>query len=382
MIAAILQAHGFRVGSYFSPYVYDVRERIQINAHMIPRNDFAALVAEVIPHVEAIKRQGLDDTTEFELKTAVAFKHFADERVDFAAVEVGIGGRLDATNIVDPLVTVITNIGLDHTHILGDTHEKIAGEKAGIIKPGIPIITATDDIRAREVIKDVAQSTRSPLLMVVEDRNLRRTGDAARTIYWVSDGEGFDVRTPFADYKNLRARLRGEYQKINAACAIAASEEVLRTKGKRAIPAAVREGLAAAYLPGRTEIVRRNPTVILDGAHNALAAGALKEEILKMPHERLFLVIGMVGGHSPRGVLAELAPIADKVYVTEPSWMRRTPAAEIAEAAKEFGRPVEIITPPIAAARAALKESARSDLILITGSFYVVGDIAPEELSD
>jgi len=305
MIAAILQAHGFRVGSYFSPYVYDVRERVQVNAEMIAQDDFAGLVAEVIPHVEAINEQGLGETTEFELKTAVAFNHFANEHVDFAAVEVGIGGRLDATNVVNPLVCVITNIGLDHTHILGDTVEKIASEKAGIIKPGVPIISAVDDMKAQDIITRTAIHCRAPLSLV---RECKKGVDAAsQTVYWNGDGEEFEVRTKFADYKALRTRMHGRYQWVNAACAIAASECLIRPRGRLLSPDLVRDGLASAYLPGRTEIVRRNPTIILDGAHNALAARALAAEIRKLPHERLFLVIGMVGGHSPHDVLAELA---------------------------------------------------------------------------
>jgi len=379
MIAAILQAHGFRVGSYFSPYVYDVRERIQVNAEMISRESFAGLVTEVIPQVEAINQQGLGETTEFELKTAVGFKHFSNEYVDFAAVEVGIGGRLDATNVVNPLVSVITNIGLDHTHILGDTHAKIAAEKAGIIKPGVPVITATEEPAALEVIRRTAADRNARLSLVREGRP---AGDCAGdAICWRSNSDGFAVQTPTADYRSLHTRLFGDYQKTNAACAIAAAETVARSRGITLDHEAVREALSTAYLPGRTEIVRRNPTVILDGAHNALAARALAGEILKLPHERLFLVIGMVGGHSPHDVLAELAPIAHKIFATEPTWLRRTPAREVADAAMEFSDSVEIVTPPITAARRAICEATDRDLVLITGSFYVVGDIPPGELS-
>ena len=149
LTAGILQDQGHRVGAYFSPYVYDGRERIQVDGEMIGREDFSQLVTLVRPHIEALAATDHGQTTEFELKTVLAFLYFAETNVDFACIEVGIGGRLDATNVVAPTVTVITNIGLDHTDLLGDTHAKIAVEKAGIIKPGVPCITATANPRQK-----------------------------------------------------------------------------------------------------------------------------------------------------------------------------------------------------------------------------------------
>ena len=171
LAAGILRAAGFRTGAYFSPYVYDPCERVQVNGALIPRADFARLVTQIRPHVEALAQTEFGQTTEFELKTALGFCWFAEQNVDYACVEVGLGGRLDATNIVKPLVTVITNIGLDHTQILGDTHALIAAEKAGIIKPGVPCITATDHPDALDVIARIAQERNAPLAFV-------RRGDA------------------------------------------------------------------------------------------------------------------------------------------------------------------------------------------------------------
>src|SRR5262249_3608778 len=158
------------VGGYYSPYVYDLCERVQINGQNISRDDFAGQVTEISPHVDSLAKTDLGETTEFELKTAVGFRYFAERNVDFAAIEVGLGGRLDATNIVEPDVTVITNIGLDHVHILGDTHSKIAREKAGIIKPGIPVITAAQDRDALEVIRQIAAENEAPLMSVGEEK--------------------------------------------------------------------------------------------------------------------------------------------------------------------------------------------------------------------
>jgi len=384
MIAAALHAHGFRVGGYFSPYVYDVRERVQVDGEMIPPEAFARLVTEIAPHIEALKQTPLGQTTEFELKTAVGFRYFTDRAVDLAAVEVGLGGRLDATNVVSPLVCVITNIDLDHTHILGDTHAKIAVEKAGIIKPGVPILTATEEPSALEVICRTAAERAAPLVQVVP--GAPELQPAPDEIHWFATGDTFTVRTPRRDYTDLRPGLRGDFQRINAACAVGALEvmaDISRSPEHQRFTIdqdALREGLWRTYLPGRLEVVHRRPIVVMDGAHNAMAARALAAEIVRFPYRRLLLVVGMIAGHAPGGVLAPLAPLAEKVFATQPTWIRGLPVEEVAEVARRLGAEVETITPPLTAARAALAAAAPDDLVLITGSFYTVGDVRPREL--
>jgi dihydrofolate synthase/folylpolyglutamate synthase len=379
-IANILQRHGFRVGGYYSPYVFDVRERAQVDGQMIPREDFARLVTAIRPRVDALAESELGQATEFELKTAVGFAWFAEQEVDFAAVEVGLGGRLDATNVVAPLATVITNVGLDHTHILGDTHAKIAWEKAGIIKPGVPCITAAEVPEALEVIRTRAAELGAPLLEVRHDSE-----DAA--IRWRETGgtgdmrPEFEVQTPRNRYAGLRSGLLGAFQQVNAACAIGAVEQLSAARGFAIQPDAVREGIARTFLPGRMQIVRRGPTLLLDGAHNAIAAQALRDELVKMERERLLLVIGMVAGHEPRGVVDVLAPLAARVYATQPTWSKGLPAEEIARAAQPSCPDVRIFTPPHEAARQALAEAGPNDLVVVTGSFYVVGDVNPAEFA-
>lgn len=380
MIAAILQEHGFRVGSYYSPYVYDVRERVQVDAEMIPREDFARLVSLIAPHIEALKHTEYGQTTEFELKTAVGFTYFHEQSVDFAAVEVGIGGRLDATNVVAPLVSVITNIGLDHTHILGDTHAKIAYEKAGIIKPEIPAVTAVAHPEALPVIVRTASERSAPLRYVTSER--RAPTPEADLVLYTNTDPAFMVETRYGAYRDLRTRMRGTYQKTNAACAIAAVEECLAARGVKPDAEAVRRGLARAYLPGRMEIVAMDPMVILDGAHNELAARALASELDRLPYRRLFLVIGMVAGHDPLPVMQILAPKAYRIVATQPTWSRGLPAELLADCATALGKTASIVRNPLEAARAALAAADADDLVLITGSFYVVGDVPPEALLD
>jgi dihydrofolate synthase/folylpolyglutamate synthase len=374
MIASILREHGFTVGGYFSPYVYDLRERVQINGRNISREAFAQQVTEIAPYVEDLAPTDFGETTEFELKTAAGLRYFAERKVDFAAIEVGLGGRLDATNIVNPEVTVITNIALDHTHILGDNHAKIAREKAGIIKPGIPVITAAENIDALNVICDAASLAHAPLLRVAS------YGEADAQIRFAGRDGTLEIQTPLRCYPDLRLGLQGRHQYPNAACAIGAMEILAERTGFELNPDAVRVGLQKVYLPGRFEIIRRNPMVIMDGAHNAIAAAALADEISRIDHRRLFLVIGMTAGHSAEEFLAPLMPEVNKVFATQPSWAKAQPAKEIAAAAVKCCSDVVVVERPLDAARAALSQAGEGDLVLITGSFYVLGDVPPDAL--
>jgi dihydrofolate synthase / folylpolyglutamate synthase len=369
MIASILSAHGFRTGGYYSPYVYNVRERVQVDNEMISEADFSRLVTEIRPQIEAVSATDLGATTEFELKTALGFCYFRDRQVEFAAIEVGIGGRLDATNVVHPAATVITNIGLDHTHILGDTHALIAAEKAGIIKPGVDCVTATDNPEALDVIRRTARERDARLAVAAPDGHV-----ASTEVTWTTVNGPFCVRTPQNEYGDLVCGLRGDYQRANAACAISAVESLAVARGFAVEKTAVRKGLASLRMPGRFEILRENPTVILDGAHNAMAAEALASEVRKLDYRRLFLVVGMVQGHEPQGVLEPLAPLSAEIIATEPTWTKRRPAQEIAEAARGLGYRAEIVTPPAKALEAALARARNDDAVLVTGSFYTVGD--------
>ena len=275
-IAAILRAAGYRVGTYLSPYVFDMRERIQIGGEMIPKEDFARWVSVLRPHIEAIAATELGQTTEFELKTAAAFCYFAEQNVDFAAIEVGIGGRLDATNVIPPpLCAVITSIGWDHMHLLGDTLAKIAAEKAGIFKPGSVGVTAVAPGEAQEEIAQIAAAQGVPLHFVAPaDRP-----DAARALVTYrreSDGT-VTFLLPSGAIAGARPSLHGAYQAGNAATA-AAAIEILRTQYKVAISDdAIRAGCESAFIPGRFQIARRGangkPTLLLDGAHKQRRRG-------------------------------------------------------------------------------------------------------------
>ncbi len=407
LAAAILREAGCKVGAYFSPYVYDVCERVQVDGELIPREDFARLVTTIRPHIESLALTELGQTTEFELKTLIGFLYFAECGVDIACIEVGLGGRLDATNLVKPTVTVITNIGLDHTAQLGDTHALIAGEKAGIIKCGIPCYTATDHPEALAVIERIAEQQSAPLIRVVRadisDPAQNSAQNASEknelSVRWnveetrqaiANDTPRSEIHTgpvtivtPTRRYEKMTMCMGGLYQRSNAACAVAAVEYALGALGRELPEAAVRTALATTTLPGRLTVLEKPgmPLVVLDGAHNEMAALALAGPVaaLREQHNisRLLVVVGMLNGHAPEGVLAALLPGATRVYVCQPQWKRAQPAEEVAAVARNYADNVSIIHSVPDAVRAALDDATLQDMVLITGSFYTVGEVPP-----
>lgn len=378
LTASILRAAGYRVGAYLSPYVFDLRERILVDGEMIPREDFARHVAEIRPHIEAVAETELGSTTEFELKTAVMFKHFAEVGVDFAVIEVGIGGRLDATNVIPPpLVAVITSIGWDHMAILGDTLGRIAGEKAGIVKRGtLACVTTVPPGEALDVIAARCEQEGVPLLRCAAGQDGYQALADGRT----------RLRLPGAtEPVELRLALRGPFQAANAAAAATAAA-VLRRSGDAAISdEALRRGLETATLPGRFHIARDGadgrPALVLDVAHNGDAARVLAHALRATFGEesRFIFVVGLTRGHEPEPFLHELAPLARRVIATAPSFRPR-PAVEVAEAALSLE--LKVIGPVEPASHAiaeAFTSAASEEVVVVTGSFYVVGE-TPEGL--
>jgi dihydrofolate synthase/folylpolyglutamate synthase len=364
MIASILQESGFRTGLYLSPYVNTVRERVQVNGGMIPETEFARLMTRLRPVVEEIAgREGIGQPTEFEVKTMLGFLYFAEQACEFVVAEVGLGGRYDATNVLFPEVSVITNVTLDHTERLGNTVAAIAGEKSGIVKEETPCVTgATGD-----ALKVIAQQCHD------HDATIWRLGDE---ILCEADGETFAVSVGHHKHTGLRVRMKGEHQMSNAALAVGAIDQLIREH----VPiseTAIRDGLLAASLPGRFEIVREKPTLILDGAHNPAKAEALAKLLqAEYPGKRIHFVIGAVKGHDVQSSMSHLLPLAGKVIAAQPQ-LRRVPAETIAEIAKESCDDVQIIHSVPDAVRAALDDAGEDDVVCVTGSFYVVGEAGP-----
>lgn len=382
LTAAILKEAGYVTGAYFSPYVYNVRERIQIDGRMLSEAEFADLVTEIKPLIERIAQTQLGQTTEFELKTIMGFCHFANRGADFSCIEVGLGGRLDATNILMPEVTVITNIGLDHTELLGDTHSLIAAEKAGIIKPGVECITAAHNLEALDKISEIARSKEAKLYLVDEEQKIQ---DSPLSITWRLTSKAdphaspVTITTPNAVYRELEVKLPGIYQRENAACAVAAAELALSKRCITLTEDTVRRALANCTLPGRMETVYtdKGTALVLDGAHNTLAAEALSGAVQAMLQREgrmdLHLVLGMLHGHAPEGVITALAPMTKTIICCQPTWKRALPCLELMRVAKDFHNNVTCEPDVLNAVNLALSISGPDDLVLVTGSFYTVG---------
>lgn len=375
-IASILHEAGYRTGIYLSPYVHDIRERVQISGRMISKEELSDLISEIQPIADDISASELGPVTEFEVKTMAAYLHFARQQVDFAVLEVGMGGRFDATNIVDPLVAVITNIGLDHTERLGQTTQEIASEKAGIIKTGTIVVTAVEDEPAWRVILEKCRDEGAEVWRVIKSQSRKHgspSGDVQ--VRYGTKGECFSVNGAESHIIGLKPGLRGQFQHANAATAVSAILAMRRYEVRIPEPA-IRAGVANAYIPGRLEVLRDHPTLVIDGAHNPDAAHNLAAAIREnFKYRNLILVVGMLSTHSSRGFLYELAPMASRVIATQSQWHLAAPAADIAQQASRFCQEVETVERVPDALRRALEVAADGDLVLVTGSFYTIGEV-------
>lgn len=377
-IASVLREAGYKTGLYLSPYVYDLRERIQIDGRMISKDEFAQIMSEIQPVADRLGQTEIGTITEFEVKTLAAFLYFARQNVDFAVIEVGMGGRLDCTNVVNPLVAVITNVSLDHTDRLGDTVEQIAFEKAGIIKTGTVLVTATDDESAWRVILDKARSEGAEVWRVIESPSRKSQSPSADVhVRYTSKLDSLSVNATEFHFPNIKPGLIGAFQHANAATAIAAIV-ALRKYEVRIPSRAVTCGIANAYIPGRLEVIQDHPKVIIDGAHNADAALQLARAINQnFRYDQMILVIGMLSTHPAEGVLMHLAPMASKIIATQSTWEKALPAGEMAEAARRFSDEVEVIEHVPDAVERANEIAGEDGLVLVTGSFYTIGEVRP-----
>jgi dihydrofolate synthase / folylpolyglutamate synthase len=367
MTASILAAQGYRVGLYTSPHLVEFTERIQINGASIP-HEAAAVLTETVR--QAAEHHLSEPPTFFEATTAMAFKHFADAGVQFGVIEVGLGGRFDATNVVAPLVSAITTIAMDHQQYLGDTLDAIAGEKAGIIKDRVPIVTGRIEAPALSVIQAQALRCEAPC------RSLGREFD----IHGESPAR-FSYRGLTHSYTDLTCPLAGRHQLDNAACALAMLD-VAQERGTRISEASIRMGLRTVRWPGRLEITGWQPEILLDGAHNPQAAGVLAAYLTaenarrSSAASRLILVVGMMRDKDRGAVLARLAgtPGASHLILTKAMHPRAAEPEELAQAAAGLGIPVEIMSSVPAALARARALAHRNDTICVTGSLSVVGE--------
>jgi dihydrofolate synthase/folylpolyglutamate synthase len=376
MLNSILQAAGYRTGLYTSPHLLDFTERIRVNGVPIPEPEVTRLTARLkdlcsahfahqpIPNPPSDR---LPHPTFFELTTAMAFLHFARQAVEAAVIEVGLGGRFDATNVVIPQVAVVTNVSLEHQEYLGRTLSGIATEKAGIIKANVPVVTATRG-ECYEVIRRTAADRGSPLVNIHEAYKciIHESGLVAQTL---------DLTGPGRRYEALRIPLAGRHQAENAMTAIAAAE-VLEGLGFRLGEEAIRRGLTQARWPGRLQIFSDRPRIILDGAHNPAGAQALAAFLMEHRSElnQLIMVFGVLKDKDWEAMLAPLGPLADQTILTHPPADRGADPRDLLMADRYCSK-VEISTGPGEGLALARTMARPQDTILVTGSLYTVAAV-------
>jgi len=380
-IAYILRAAGFVTGLYTSPHLVSFRERIRILKPgklagddfegMIPPSQLIATIERLAPSINRFCRQSrFGPLSFFEVYTAVAFEYFRQRHVDCVVLETGMGGRLDATNVVASPVQVITSLSYEHTDKLGTTLAAIAYEKAGIIKPGALVVTAPQKQEALRVIEATCRRLGSRLWRFGEEITVVR-----------EQGRKFSVVTEKHRYTGLRTRLEGEHQIENAAVAVAAVE-ALRRRGVLIRNAAVRAGLSATVWPGRCEIIARQPFVVLDGAHNSASSACLRTVLEKYAmNRRRILVIGVSDDKDIAGICRHLVPSMDTVIVTRSQNPRAASCARIEEVIRKMIHPgcAVVSTDSVRQAKkTAFRLARKRDMIIVTGSLFVVGEFRRE----
>lgn len=362
MIARMLAEHGLRAGLYTSPHVVDFAERITVNGVPIPPQSVVELVERL--------KDGADEVeaTFFEIATAAAALYFAEQGVDIVVAEVGLGGRLDATNALDSVLSVITRIALDHTDVLGNDHASIAAEKAGIIRDGGVVVCGVEGV-ALDVIRGVAAARKARFIDTGAESSVENTRVGA-------NGSSFDFEYCGRRYESLELSMLGRHQIANARNALVAVHEFAGLGAVELSEHAVRRGLVDAGVPGRLQIIDRRPTVVADVAHNPDAAAVLAAAVADVfDFDRLIVVLGIMADKDVRGFLAAIADMTDSLILMRPSTPRAAAPEDVAAVAAEFGIPTRVIPSAGAAIQSALAEAGEADLVLITGSHYTVGDV-------
>jgi dihydrofolate synthase/folylpolyglutamate synthase len=368
MIAAMLQATGYKTGLYTSPHLVDIRERMQIDGHMIPQSEFARLVKMIEPIAAKIK----PSPTAFDVLTAIAFKYFAEQKVELVVVETGLGGRLDSTNVLKPEVTAITSISKDHMAQLGHSLEKIAEEKAGIFKPGVPAIVAQQDPAVEAVLQRVADKVGAPFDITGKTIEFSYRFESSRML---GPHNRICLTTPNSKFEHLAVPLVGEHQAINCGLALSVIDR-LKTRGIAINDTRAMEGLAKVSIPGRMEMVSQTPRVIVDGAHNAASLDAMMRAIGQhIPYDSMVVIFGCCADKDVAGMLERITSGADKVIFTKVDNIRSSNPEELAARYVElYGKMAQVAHTLEDALAIANRAVSKEDLICITGSFYLVGE--------
>ena len=353
-LASIFHAAGIPAGLYTSPHLHSFTERIRIDTRQITESDAVGLIEELRPHAEALR------VTFFEFTTAMALLCFQRRGVQWAILETGLGGRLDATNVVDPELCLITPIALDHTEYLGSELTEVAAEKAGILKFGVAAISAYQEAAVRSVLQQRTTELNIPLLEFGQD------------YHWHNEGDSFTIAGGSPSLDEVRAEQAGEHQQQNLALA-AAAIDYLSQAALKISAAEIQKGLAAVSWPGRLEWLPDR--ILLDGAHNPAGAKKLASYLQQQNLFNLHLIVGCKADKQSNELVAELLPFVSCVYATEPPVDAVAPVAGIVQQVRESGISVSGYVDPVAALQAALKNRAAEDIILVAGSLFLVAEI-------
>lgn len=369
MVASILGAEGYRVALFTSPHLSSFTERIVVDGRQIPVDEVVRIIAELKPYADQMSRDPeLRHPTFFEVITAMAFKYFAEQGVDFAVLEAGMGGRLDATNVVHSLVSVITNVSLEHTEVLGRTVLEIAEKKAGIIKEGGVLITATQDDDVFRLFEEICERTGSRIFRVGKDIRFRKLSSSL-------EGQSFQLDGLLNGLDELFIPLLGNHQLLNAASAVGAVE-ALSFHGITISRKAIVDGLRRARWPGRLEIMRRRPLVVLDCAKDIEAARAVKEALLgEFTYERLIAVVSISSDKNIPAMIEQIAQAADLFVITAHRVMgRAADPSLIAKEVERHSKPYEIVDDVKDAVRRGMELAGEGDMVIVLGSVFLVGE--------
>jgi dihydrofolate synthase / folylpolyglutamate synthase len=376
-LTEILKTCGYHVGTFTSPYIEKYNERIRINGENISDEDLLATINKIKPAIDAVAVTELGQPSMFEISTVIAIEYFAREACpDYVVWETGLGGRLDSTNIVTPVISVITNIGHDHMDVLGDSLEQIAAEKAGIIKSGVPVVSAVEQPEVIRVIEETAKAKKSTLYLLGREFHFE-------TLSSQENDQRFRFQGTFRNVPELSISMNGAHQLKNASVALMTIEVLRQYYALIVEDEDLQKAMKEAFWPGRLELVSREPRILIDGAHNPegaeVLAGALKDTF---SYTKLHFMMGMLGNKNHTGYFRHILPIVDTLILTEPDWHKKAQAAELAGLARtllaEIGRTdVEVIVEPDwkTALELLKRRTAQDDLAVVSGTLYLIGDV-------
>lgn len=368
MITSMLINEGFKTGMYTSPFLEEFEERIQIDRKNISKEDLSTYVEIIKEAVDKVIEEGYTHPTEFEIITCIMFKYFYDKKVDYAVIEVGLGGRLDSTNVVNPVLSVITSISLDHTNILGNTIEEIAREKGGIIKENTPLILYPQEKKeARDVLSKICHEKLSEIYEV--KRESAKLIDINNEEFY----QRIKINGLNKEYE-INLRLLGEHQIVNCMVALTAVEVLSKIEGFKLKN--IEKGIEKAVWKGRLEVLNKKPLIVIDGAHNIQGIKSLKENVEKyFKYNNMHLLIGILADKQVEDMINEIVPISSDVVALTPNSYRAELANELEKEIYKVNKDVKSFQSYKEGFLSAYKKAKEDDMILVTGSLYMIGEM-------